>query len=455
LAGKPTLMTRSSATLSLFSEPSVSPRQPSAIALSIMAHAAVVAFAYFALTHLPRIEDPSLRAHYSVRQLDLHALDPKFPNMPQSAETAESKIPYPGRDALDEISGGVPPELAQAMRTFIGSAAGRQTLIQPAIHSRRSFSEQVPLPTMMIWKADVEQRKKIIPPPPNPSAASDVIPSIEAPNQETTLANISVTATDVPPPIQAMPAGSTSPLKTESPKPVQLAPSTTSALLDEPSSIAVLSISDVRMPDGTVIVPPVNDIRPEVSEKIAGGAHDSGSPKTGNEAKREDTDEGAIDGQGRSTEHIVMPRDGKFNVVVAGSSLEEQYPETAELWANRMAYTAYLHVGLKKNWILQYSLTRGAEAANAGRVARLEAPWPYDILRPNLLARDLNGDALMVHGVLNKAGHFESLAIAFPSSFRYASFVLRALRQWQFRPAQQNGEATAVEVLLIIPEELD
>jgi hypothetical protein len=61
----------------------------------------------------------------------------------------------------------------------------------------------------------------------------------------------------------------------------------------------------------------------------------------------------------------------------------------------------------------------------------------------------------MIHGILNQAGRFESVAIAFPGSFRYASYVLYALRQWQFRPARQNGQATAVEVLLIIPEELD
>ena len=38
--------------------------------------------------------------------------------------------------------------------------------------------------------------------------------------------------------------------------------------------------------------------------------------------------------------------------------------------------TAYLHVGLDKNWILQYSVTRSADAAVSGTLARLEAPWP-------------------------------------------------------------------------------
>ena len=80
-------------------------------------------------------------------------------------------------------------------------------------------------------------------------------------------------------------------------------------------------------------------------------------------------------------------------------------------------------------------------------MSRLEAPWPYDITRPNLLTRDLNADALMVHGVLNQEGRLESLAIAFPSSFRYASFVLRALRSMAVpagaaeRPADRRGSA--------------
>jgi hypothetical protein len=112
-------------------------------------------------------------------------------------------------------------------------------------------------------------------------------------------------------------------------------------------------------------------------------------------------------------------------------------------------------VGLDKNWILQYSVTRSADAALAGNLARLEAPWPYDITRPNLATLDLHSDALMIHGILSEAGRFEALAFAFPHGFRYASFVLRALQQWQFRPARQNGQATPVEVLLIIPGELD
>jgi hypothetical protein len=74
---------------------------------------------------------------------------------------------------------------------------------------------------------------------------------------------------------------------------------------------------------------------------------------------------------------------------------------------------------------------------------------------PNLAPDSLNSDALMVHGVLNKAGRFENLSIAFPPQFPLTRFVLDALQQWQFRPATADGQVAAVEVLLIIPDQHD
>jgi hypothetical protein len=58
----------------------------------------------------------------------------------------------------------------------------------------------------------------------------------------------------------------------------------------------------------------------------------------------------------------------------------------------------------------------------------------------------------MVHGFVNEAGRFESLAVAFPPEFPQAQYVLSALAQWQFRPAAENGHPARVEVVLIIPE---
>jgi hypothetical protein len=104
---------------------------------------------------------------------------------------------------------------------------------------------------------------------------------------------------------------------------------------------------------------------------------------------------------------------------------------------------------------MQYSLPRAVEAETGGNVSRLEAPWPYNIVRPNLAPGSVNADALMVHGFVNQAGRFEALAIAFPAEFPEAQFVLSALAQWQFRPAARNGQLERVEVVLIIPQEVE
>lgn len=426
---------------------------------SLVAHGALAAVFYFALTQAPRIVDPALLQHFAVRQLDLHGLDPHFPKLPAAAEGP--KIPYPG----PWPAGSVPPDVSDAMRTFLSSAAGRQTLIQPELHSHVSFAQQVPLPSIMIWTPGQMPRKKIVAPLPDPDTSSYVKPSLDLPNQEIKLSNIAVAATDISPRIESMPATTTSPVESPTVKPVQKPLMTMSKSTEQPTAAAVISVSEIRMEEGTLFVPPVNDIAKSTTAAAnkpgTGGGNGTGNGAAETGAARaedpslSDAESMRADGTRLTAEHIVVPRDGKFNVVAVGNSLADDYPETAEFWGNRVAYTAYLHVGLKKNWILQYSVTRSADLAAAGNVSRLEAPWPYEIKRPNLLSRDLNADALMVHGVLNQTGRLESLAIVFPGGFRYSSYVLYALRQWQFRPARQNGQATPVEVLLIIPEELD
>jgi hypothetical protein len=186
-----------------------------------------------------------------------------------------------------------------------------------------------------------------------------------------------------------------------------------------------------------------------------GSGGGSGSGAGSGSIAESDIGSGSVGGSGIGSEpsvtRITLPKDGQFGVVVVGSSLAEQYPETVEIWKGRLVYTVYLHVGLSKNWILQYSLPR-TEAAATASVTRPDAPWPYDILRPDLLPTDFNSDAIMVHGFINLAGAFERLAVVFPPDFTQAKFLLSALKRWHFRPASQAGQVAAVEVLLIIPE---
>jgi len=180
-----------------------------------------------------------------------------------------------------------------------------------------------------------------------------------------------------------------------------------------------------------------------------GSGHNAGSgsgPSKG-------TGQGSGEGDNGTITRINLPKNGQFNVVVVGSSLDEQYPETTEVWKGRLAYSVYLHVGLEKNWIMQYSLPRAADSANAGS-AHLDAPWPYYIVRPNLNPDDATSDSVMVHGFVNESGHFEKLSVVFPTDMGYAreQLVLTALQQWQFRAGSHDGQVAKLEVLLIIPE---
>jgi hypothetical protein len=235
-----------------------------------------------------------------------------------------------------------------------------------------------------------------------------------------------------------------------------------------------MSVSDLRMPDGTATLPPMNETATQTESGMlapgqAAAGHKSteaggmGTDMAGGESGQPNgvagprngsrAGSGSGSGDAGSTAQINLPRNGQFGAVVVGASLEEKYPEISGIWNDRVAYTVYLHVGLQKSWILQYSLPRSSEAAQAGNITRLDAPWPYSIVRPNIGPGAFNADAILVHGFVNQAGRFEKLALAFPPEFQEAQFVLDALNQWQFRPAAQNGQTEKVEVLLIIPEE--
>jgi hypothetical protein len=177
------------------------------------------------------------------------------------------------------------------------------------------------------------------------------------------------------------------------------------------------------------------------------GSRETPEPEAGNGPD-------SLDGAQLSTTPISVPMDGHFGATIVGNTIQDQYPEMAGVWNGRMAYTVYLHVGLSRSWVLQYSLPR-ADAAQGGAATTLEAPWPYNIVRPNLDPGSIDADALMIHGFVNQSGRFETLSIVFPQAFPQAQFVLAALEKWQFRPATQQGQSAKVEVLLIIPEQVE
>jgi hypothetical protein len=460
--------------------------------VSILVHGAGFGLLAHSLRHIPRIEDKSVLQRYSVRLLN----PPKTESQAQQSAAAGSN-----RHGLQTITRAVAPIGRVAPWPYVTAHGARlvtaaQTLVQPDAPPDLLLPHEIPIPVVVMWSPDNSPSKTIVPPPPQAATVADVLPSLAQPNHEPNLADLKISATIFAAETPQIPSSTTAPLVIRGPELVKQLPETAAKPLEQPTPARVVSVSDVHA-QGPVEIPLANASlrafpsaqqtprRPGESTGEASGSPDGKQMEIGagnisgdqrdntvtgvgsiaqndaNAAPGQTSGPDAIPGAGLgagpgdepSVTLITLPKNGQFGVVVVGSSLAEQYPETVEIWRGRMVYSVYLHVGLGKNWILQYSVPCGQEAAEAGSIRSPEPPWPYEILRPHLAASDYNSDAILLHGFVNLAGRFERLGIVFPPEFAQTKFLLNALQQWQFRPALQNGKLAAVEILLIIPEE--
>lgn len=431
-------------------------------ALSMVVHGLVAVVAVYTLTHAPLVRDPWLNDRYAVRQVELRLREPVAARTPKIGKEQAGD----GADVKSQPAGGTEPwELPQF-------EAALQTLVQPDLPPNLKLKEKIPVPAVAIWTPKKKLLKEIVLPRPQPPSAAKARPSLVEPNEELTLSDVGLTATDAQVPFHALLPGTTTPVKVEGQELLQMAPSMPSESTKEPTPAAALSLSDVRMKKGTATLPPANQTRPDLIEKtraqglvesnsgIDGGPEQDGSSgKAATAAKSKGS--GAADAARQNgalgaaeTDHLTFPKDGRFGVVVVGSSLEDEYPELLRIWGGRMAYTVYLRVGQTRNWILQYSLPEADARATDGAAA-LDAPWPYDVVRPHLIPALLDADAMVLHGIVNRQGRFERLSLVYPPQTPQATLVLQSLAQWRFRPAMQNGALAAVEVVLVIPNETE
>jgi hypothetical protein len=465
---------RSSRTITLFSELPELSQRPSSFLVSVLAHIGAIALLSLGILYSPEFREPLIPRRFTIRHLDLRTPETKV------RESASTGMAYPGPRAPvnKPAPGSKPAERQASLRQTADADIGPQTLVEPDITEPVKLALETPVPTVIIWSPRREVVKQVVAPKPEIPTAADVKPSIKPPNQEINLGDTGISSAEVPTDKLPIFPTTTSPLTVHGPKILQMAPVTASQKTAQPTPTAVMSISDLRMPDGTATLPPVNETTVQSESGIlAPGQAAKGDPSkqiggTGREAaagdaggtngvmgERNGTKPGSGVGsgsdEGLTTQRFTLPKNGEFGAIVVGANLEEKYPELSSIWNDRVAYTVYLHVGLQKSWIMQYSLPRNSEADQAGNITRLEAPWPYNIVRPNIPPGAFNSDAILVHGFVNAAGRFETLGIVFPPEFQQAQFVLDALSQWQFRPAVQNGKIEKVEVMLIIPEEQD
>jgi hypothetical protein len=460
---------RSSPTISLFSAQPELRGQPYSFAASVLVHVVTIGLLCLGILSAPKVKTPVIAERYAVRHLDLHTLDTEMER--ETAAGVKSLLAH----SNSEKSSSDDSETAnsQHLQQVIQAPHGPQTLVQPDIPKHLTLAVEIPVPTVVLWNGAKGPSKTLVAPLPAKPVVADVKPSPQLPNEAVNLADLGIAATDLAAHAQPVLPSTTSPLVVQGPKPTPPTPITTAAGSAQPTHGTVMSLSDKRMANGAVTLPPINEsaasnsrgalIPRQASGHSNAGGHGNSASNTGRMGAGQGSSEteagqGADTGFGQasqfSTTHILRQKDGRFGAVVVGSSLEEKYPETAELWSGRLAYTVYVPVGLAKSWILQYSLSRFDNAAAAGNISHIDAPWPYSIVRPNIAPGAIDADALMVHGIVNQAGHFEDLAVVFPPGFTQTKFVLNSLAQWQFRPARQNEKDVKVEILLIIPETL-
>lgn len=475
----------SSRITTLFSEAPPSGWHPSVFVVSTVLHGLAVGLVVLALQHTSRIIDTSHVQRYTVRLLNMPREEPRL------QWAGEARTEHTAQQTTARTASGVgqpaAPPVASVPRQLASLLPAPQTLVQPDVPPDLLIPQETPIPLVVMWTPEDIPVRNIVPAPPQKAATANVRPSFERPNHQPNLADLRISSTPFPSQIPSLPPSTTSPIVVLSPAQLSHVPETSSPSSGQPTPAMVMSISDLRLQQGTVVLPLVNETATAASSdaltpgqpgssaqagsgnlagKQQGIGTAQGSGSSGGEgskaAARKDptgqngtdaaTNTDAASSNGSAVDRINLPKDGHFGVVVVGSSPSDEYPDAPAIWASRLAYTVYLHVGAAKNWILQYSLPRVVEAATVNGT-RPDAPWPYLIVRPHLVPGDFNADAVMVHGFVDVAGHFEHLAIVFPQQFAQTKFLLGALQQWQFRPAIQNGQMTSVEILLIIPDD--
>jgi hypothetical protein len=475
-----------SPTITLFSDQASTGQRSYSFLVSVLLHGGVIALVTYGVLYGPHIRKRPVLERITMQHLDVQAPDA------QTRRSDNSGVQYPGpkqKQAIhDSKSAGKPAAQLAALREITPEPKGLQTLMQA---QKLKLPLDTPIPTIVLLSPAPTPVKRIIPPKPAPPTAAEAKPVLQRPNAETQLADIPMPATALPAVKLPLLPSTTSPVVVHVEDAPQKAPQTSSVSSAEPTPTTVVSLSDIQMKQGTVVLPPTNTSASASSpgalqqgkgqaqnpalaaERNTDGRGGSGTAAGTGDAKDKansasvangntngpgaksapGSENGSALGNEPPTKRIVLPKNGVFGSVVVGSSLAEKYPESAALWRGRLAYTVYLHVGLSRSWIMQYSLPRSDDAAEAGSVTQLSAPWPFNIVRPSNGAGEMEADALMVHGFVNTAGHFEGLNIVVPPDYPGAKLMLDSLQQWEFRPAVQNGQNVRVEVLLIIPEE--
>jgi hypothetical protein len=159
------------------------------------------------------------------------------------------------------------------------------------------------------------------------------------------------------------------------------------------------------------------------------------------------------------SQEIRYPPDGRFDAVVVQAGAGDLVPEAEELLTGRPVQTVYLAVGTTREWVLQYCMPHdiGGAATQSGMIVSLggptkvQAPWVRTVALPPRRAH--SPKASVFYGKLQANGRIINMRALARPQYEDRPEMLPYLEQWEFRPAQRDGAAAEVEVLLIIPPE--
>jgi hypothetical protein len=475
-----------------------------AFVVSLLLHAAVISVLFLAF-HAPHGRAPQrIPRRYTVQFI---RLQPPPVRQALAAPVLAARSSHDGMKAASSESQAFgPADIHRRFKLPVSSkfSPARQTLVQLDAPPKLVMNE-IAVPDLLLWspREAPPPRKRLIPPPPRdvPKPAQNVLapPKLDVPNQEIKIADLRFSAPPVSElPKLAAPPATTSPLKIQGPEEGAQLPQTVSTSSSQQTAAHIISLSNLPLhADSVVAVLPANQIAASGGNEgngagQAGGASESAAGRETGSAASEAKGTGAgaegnalaTDATGNATQglarssgpggfgsshsgvrdelnmaaihKLTLPKDGKFGVVVLGSSASEAYPDSVGLMTGKVIYTVYLKVGLRKNWILQYCLPGAIEQTFSakGSATPLDPPWPFLMLRPDLPTGS-GADALMVRGFVNVEGRFEKLALVLPGGFPQKELLLASLRKWEFRPAKRDQQPIAVEVLLIIPGEAE
>ena len=133
------------------------------------------------------------------------------------------------------------------------------------------------------------------------------------------------------------------------------------------------------------------------------------------------------------------------------------------VFAHEKVYTVYLDVKTTPtshaaSWTLQYA--RFAPSATEVRMPEIQItkvltpPFPLTKEIPKLnseLIRTYLRYVIVVYAVMDERGQLQRMSVKQSPDARLNGPILNALSQWAFQPAQLNGQAVPLKVLIGIP----